>query len=1196
MNPVRWKRIDELFRKAADLPPDDRAAFLKGECDDDPLLIAEVEELLAQDQKATGELPSMGGTIRSELLASATGPDAAWPEIDGYAIRRVLGEGGMGIVYEAQQHRPHRLVAIKVIRAGLTGMKALRRFEHEIELLGRLQHSGIAQIYDVGTADTGRGPQPYFAMEHIDGQPLLAYVKETTLSIRERLALFATICDAVEHAHQKGIIHRDLKPANVLVTSDGQTKILDFGVARATDADLQATTLQTDMGQLIGTLPYMSPEQVSGDPGELDIRSDVYALGVTLFELLCGTLPYTLQDRPVPDAVRIIRDEEPTRLSSVSRTLGGDIETIVGKALEKEKDQRYQSARELGSDVLRYLANEPIAARPPSAAYQLRKFAARNRVLCGGVLTTLVALVSGIIGTATFAVQAEQRRAAAEESAFEAEQSYSMARDSVKFVVNHVADRLQHVPGTREIRSQLLQEAYEKYLDLLARPSDDVEVQHDYAAALLRRADLFLEEGRLQEATSDVDQARSLLQALTQAHPSRAGYRRALQQCYAREAHLAWRRGDLATAEQCYRRACDGFAALVAGEHSVPGDRVLWAEALDRLGRIAGERGAYEEQLQHYQEFLAVADHPGAAALRSQVSVAHERLGDWHASRGEPHLADQHYVNALAIREVLAQEDPSDWRNLDNLAWAHERVGKRDFLAGRHEAALDHYKQSVKIFERLIELEPTRQRFRANLVDVLWSIGALYSEIGEKGAAEDSTQRRLEMCQELVAREPANPSWRLRLAWCYGRLGDIARDRGEFPTAHGYARRMVDELNDMIAEFGRRPAWLSDLAEAYRRLWGALPSGPYSPDAHGVIVKRREILEDLHSKYPDNRDHATALALALDHEGRYLWRVHKDAATRRLLWERANALYQSAHAADPTQQWLAVNVGWGMMRRGQMAMDDGDYRTAAQEYGELCRFADQLDATYEGGKTLLWLRLNAYGDWGSALNALADFSDATVHLSEAQMLAGQLLDQEPKNPEWLRAQAKISAAQAVAARGLDDTYAEQEYLRRAVEVWSALPPEDVLGADDAAQYAGCLLRLAEYAKEADEATDWLGKAQTVLFDPAVIWSAELVAPRRQLAAALLRRGEYAKAEEILRSTSDDVFSSAAIDQAAIDGVCEGLAKLYERWHAAEPGQGYDTKAAEWRATLAALSAGDMQAPESPPDSDSGPAEESNQTK
>jgi serine/threonine protein kinase len=301
----------------------------------------------------------------------------------------------MGVVYEAEQEQPRRRVALKLIRSEYAGPSAIRRFEQESEALARLHHPGIAQVYEAGTSDSGPGAQPYFAMEFIEnGRPLTAWARAKGLNLRQRLELVAQVCDAVGHAHQRGIITRDLKPANILVDENGQAKILDFGVARVTGSDIQATR-HTEIGQIVGTLAYMSPEQALGDPFELDIRSDVYALGVILYELLAGHLPYTLS-RNLHEAVLAIREQDPASLSSVSRAYRGDVETIVAKALEKDKARRYASAAELASDIRRHLLHEPIVARPASASYQLRKFVRRHTAIVAGVAAVFAVLVIGV--------------------------------------------------------------------------------------------------------------------------------------------------------------------------------------------------------------------------------------------------------------------------------------------------------------------------------------------------------------------------------------------------------------------------------------------------------------------------------------------------------------------------------------------------------------------------------------------------------------------------------------------------------------------------------------------------------------------------------------------------------------------------------------------------------------------------------
>jgi non-specific serine/threonine protein kinase/serine/threonine-protein kinase len=410
----RFEEARDLFLAVLDVSLSERPAFLADRCGDDRPLRAEVERLLAED-----------AATDSFMVAPATAPNetaAAGKRIGRYEIRHVIGAGGMGTVYEAVQDQPHRTVALKVLRHGAASRRAMTRFRHEAEILGRLQHPNIAQVYDAGTFDEGQGAQPYFAMEFVKGEPLIRHAESKSLGIQDRLALFVRVCDAVQYAHHQGVIHRDLKPDNILVDDFQEPKTLDFGVARATDSDIQATTLRTHIGELIGTVPYMSPEQVTGDPNELDTRSDVYSLGVVLYELICGRLPHDVTNRTIPEAVRLIREEEPTPLSSVNRTFRGDLDTIVAKALEKDKNRRYQTAAELAADVRHYLGDQPIVARPPSTIYQLRKFARRNKALVGGLAATFVTLVAGLIGVSAMYVRALAAETDAEQRAADLEQ------------------------------------------------------------------------------------------------------------------------------------------------------------------------------------------------------------------------------------------------------------------------------------------------------------------------------------------------------------------------------------------------------------------------------------------------------------------------------------------------------------------------------------------------------------------------------------------------------------------------------------------------------------------------------------------------------------------------------------------------------------------------------------------------------
>lgn len=436
MNSGRHDRVSQLFLEAIGLPPDERHAFLEEHCAGDIELIREVEELIEHDTRPAAVDNPVIDRAFSESAMAATSRDPQIPKrIAQYDIVDILGRGGMGVVYRARQTNPSREVALKVVHPYVTSATLSRRVEFEAQVLARLQHPGIAQIFEAGTDHLESRPLSFFAMELVDGVPIDKYVREKRLSTGDRLALLMKVCDAVHHAHQKGVIHRDLKPANILVTPSGLPKVLDFGIARVTDADIKTTTLRTNVGQLVGTIAYMSPEQVSGRPDDIDTRSDVYALGVLAYELLTGSLPYDLENKTVPDAAQIIRDHDPTMLGTIDRGYRGDIEVIIGKALEKDKARRYASVAEFSSDMDRHLRSEPIAARRPSMMYQLGKFARRNTALVGGVAVAFVLLVASVLVTSILYLQAETARVNAQterDAAIEARSSLREANEALE--------------------------------------------------------------------------------------------------------------------------------------------------------------------------------------------------------------------------------------------------------------------------------------------------------------------------------------------------------------------------------------------------------------------------------------------------------------------------------------------------------------------------------------------------------------------------------------------------------------------------------------------------------------------------------------------------------------------------------------------------------------------------------------------
>ena len=412
---------------------------------------------MSESPDVTGASNTADETIDSPPPASAARPRSAHhdPEnIGPFRIFERIGEGGMGVIYKAEQRSPvRRTVALKVIKLGMDTKEVLARFEAERQALALMSHPNIARVLDAGMTDTGR---PYFAMEFVPGVPLTKYCDDQKLQIRQRLGLFEQVCHAVHHAHQKGIIHRDLKPSNILIPlTDGKPvpKVIDFGIAKATNQALTAQTLYTQTGALIGTPEYMSPEQAQTSGLDVDTRTDIYSLGVILYELLTGALPFdpkALRNAGLDGMARMIRETEPqkpsTRLSgsppstirdarTLERELRGDLDWIVLKAMEKDRTRRYESAAALAQDVERHLANEPVMARPPSAGYRVGKFVTRHRAAVIGASAVLAAMILGIIGTTIGLVRAQEQRDKAihaESAAIEQRKAAEAARENEK--------------------------------------------------------------------------------------------------------------------------------------------------------------------------------------------------------------------------------------------------------------------------------------------------------------------------------------------------------------------------------------------------------------------------------------------------------------------------------------------------------------------------------------------------------------------------------------------------------------------------------------------------------------------------------------------------------------------------------------------------------------------------------------------
>ncbi len=629
--------------------------------------------------------------LRRQDPAPAAVPD----QIAGFRILGVLGEGGMGVVYEAEQQEPQRRVALKVLRPGRAGPAALRRFADEARVLARLQHPGIAQIHAAGTFAAPGGAQPFFAMEQVRGLPLDVWRRERRPDRGAVLRLFGRLCEAVHHAHQKGVVHRDLKPSNILVDDDDRPKVLDFGVARVLDDEGQS--LRTLEGQLVGTLCYMSPEQLRAEPGAVDVRSDVYTLGVLLFELLAGELPFPVRGRPPAEVLRILDGGEPQRLGAVARDCRGDLQTIVGKALARDPGQRYPSADALGQDVQRCLRREPIAARPPSAVYWLSRFVLRHRWLVAAAGVAVLALLGGAGVAFWQMLEARHQTGIAvgvnrwfDALLTQADPNENGSADlTLRAAIERAGDRVADIQGPPEVEARvrlMLGHAFRSHGDLararthleaclrlrqglLAPPHDDLAEVHNALGLLYERL------GLDQETIASYQTAGDQFRALHGEHDER--YARAVLNVGA--IHL--KAGRLDQAEPLVRK---GVMLLRA----IDPDHAWLGTFLAHLASLAQRRGDLGEAEACLRETLGIYERTGHGD-HPYASIAMSNLGQVLCTRREFAAAEPLYRRALTIMRARFATDHA-WvkQATDNLAGLY-RAWDRPDQAAAVDAGVD---------------------------------------------------------------------------------------------------------------------------------------------------------------------------------------------------------------------------------------------------------------------------------------------------------------------------------------------------------------------------------------------------------------------------------------------------------------------------------------------------------------------------
>lgn len=679
-------RASKVFLEARRLPGNRRNEFLNQACRGDDALRREVESLLAHDQDSAfleSGIPVRLSSILDEGADVAAGDSIAVGShsFKGFRLLRVLGEGGMGIVYLAEQEKPRRKVALKILRAGGLSPTMVRRFEHEVEMLARLQHPGIAQLYESGAAQTDLGPQMFFAMEYLDAVPITQHSLATGLDVRKRLELMAHVCDAVQFAHHKGIIHRDLKPSNILVTSDGHPKLVDFGVARLLDPSSPPFTALTQGGQLVGTLSYMSPEQLGGHSEEVDTRSDVFALGLVLYELLTGRQARPMATPPREGTPIPAYAADPPSIRSIDRALRGDVETIVERALERDRGRRYQSAAELAADIRRYLKDEPIIARPANRIYQFRKFIRRNRTLAAATALVLAALAVGAVGTAWQAREA-RRQADRATAINDFMRSMFVSVDPFKsqgdLTVGEMARKASaDIPRLTS-----------------ARP--DLEAAFRYEVG-----SIFSSLGLIDEARQEYTRSLELRESLYGPNSSETlAVVASMGQLHARAGHFV-------DAESFLRRAYDGRKASL-GEHVETCQSASdLSTALQAQGKLAEAEAVCREAWSAQQRLLG-PKHPDT--LATQVNLASIRR-----SQKAVDNATELLVDALdGLRTGLGSSHPNTLLATANLAQIYKDERRFAEAEPLYRAASDGLRQ------RLGDDHPDALIASANLAQSLW--------------------------------------------------------------------------------------------------------------------------------------------------------------------------------------------------------------------------------------------------------------------------------------------------------------------------------------------------------------------------------------------------------------------------------------------------------------------------------------------
>ncbi len=731
--PPSLASVQRIFTAACELRGEARTQLLQRECGNDAELHAAVLALLRSDESA-----AIFGDPQLDAMRATLRPDATPlpARIADFEVLDVLGRGGMGIVYRGRQQNPAREVAIKVLAPHAGGPQARARFQLEAEALGRLQHRGIAQILAAGNWSSPAGEQPFLAMELVRGQPLLAWAAAAQPDLPTRLGALIELCDAVHHAHQRGLIHRDLKPGNVFVDDDGHVKVLDFGIARLVDDDRSAT-LQTHTGEVLGTLAYMSPEQANGLHDRIDVRTDVYAAGVLGYQLLAGVLPIAVDAPSLTANLRRIAEADPLPLGRHDRSFAGDLETIFAKALRKEPEHRYASMQAFGDDLRRFLAHEPIAARPTTFGYLASRYARRHRGLVAGLALALVAMVGGTTASVLWALRADANavRATQAEGAAKANEQRALTAEQA---ANTAATEARRAESAAKDEAQVADSVTRFVEELFSQAAPEIAQGHELSVKdLVRRGAAMVRDGLGDQPLRRARLARLLGTVLTTIGDAKTALPLAEDAVKTLAAQLApddprlleakhtlasnhFARGDGKSAEALFAEV------LAAAERAGSRDPDLIARCHEGLGACASTRGDLDGALQHYTAMQAARrDHPDPDVRGLDLM----RLGVVYNQRRDSERADELFSQAY---ELLRKGN-----NPTHTAQLASNLGILRLRQGRLDEAEELFQDALALGDRALGPEHPIQMRR------LCNLAGLYSQQERLAEAEPLLVRAL---------------------------------------------------------------------------------------------------------------------------------------------------------------------------------------------------------------------------------------------------------------------------------------------------------------------------------------------------------------------------------------------------------------------------------------------------------------------